>query len=56
MSILDGDRIYLFNKLSVRVTPLVLAHLEIDNKTVAIIRNDRIIGVGPGKTNVRVNY
>ncbi|CAF4959399.1 unnamed protein product, partial [Rotaria magnacalcarata] len=34
--------------------PLVRAHLEIDNKSVAIIKNDRIIGIGPGKTNIRV--
>ena len=54
LSFLDGDRIYLFNKLNVLITPLVRAHLEIDNKSVAIIKNDRIIGIGPGKTNIRV--
>ncbi len=53
---LDGDRIYLFNKLNVRVTPLVRTYLETDNTRVAIIKNGRVIGIGPGKTNVRVNY
>ncbi|CAF3695704.1 unnamed protein product [Rotaria socialis] len=50
----NGDRIYLFNKLNVLITPLVRAHLEIDNKSVAIIKNDHIIGIGPGKTNIRI--
>ncbi len=52
----NGDRIYLFNKLNVLVTPFVHTHLQTDNTRVAIIKNGRVIGIGPGKTNVRVNY
>lgn len=51
---LDGDRIYLFNKLNVLVTSLVRNHLETDNARVAIVKDGRVIGIGPGKTNVRV--
>lgn len=51
---LDGDRIYLFNKLNVLVTSFVRSHLETDNTRVAIVQNGRIIGLRPGKTNVRV--
>ncbi|CAF2892626.1 unnamed protein product [Rotaria sp. Silwood2] len=50
----NGDRIYLFNKLNVLITPLVRAHLETDNTRVAIIKDDRVIGIGPGKTNIRI--
>ncbi|CAF0967441.1 unnamed protein product [Rotaria sordida] len=50
----NGDRIYLFNKLNVLITPLVRAHLETDNTRVAIIKDDKIIGIGPGKTNIRI--
>ena len=52
---LDGDRIYLFNKLNVLVTHLVRNHLETDNSRVAIVKDGRVIGIGPGKTNVRVS-
>ena len=38
------------------VTSLVRAHLETDNPRVAIIKGDRVIGVGAGKTNVRVSW
>ncbi|CAF0864856.1 unnamed protein product [Adineta ricciae] len=50
----NGDRIYLFNKLNVLITPFVRNHLETDDKRVAVIRNGRVMGVGPGKTNVRI--
>ena len=53
--ILDGDRIYLFNKLNVLVTPFVQSHLETENSRIAVIKNGRVIGIGPGKTNVRVS-
>jgi hypothetical protein len=52
--LIDGDRIYLFNKLNVLVTSFVRSHLETENTRVAIIKNGRVMGIGPGKTNVRV--
>jgi hypothetical protein len=52
---IDGDRIYLFNKLNVLVTSFVRAHLETDDPHVAVIKNGRVIGIGKGKTNVRVS-
>ena len=54
MTLIDGDRIYLFNKLNVLVTPLVRTHLETDNTRIALVKDGRLIGIGPGKTNVRV--
>lgn len=54
MPLIDGDRIYLFNKLNVLVTPLVRTHLETDNIRIAMVKDGRLIGIGPGKTNVRV--
>jgi hypothetical protein len=53
--LLDGDRIYLFNKLNVLVTSFVRSHLETENPRIAIIKNGQVIGIGPGKTNVRVS-
>ncbi|CAF0760251.1 unnamed protein product [Adineta steineri] len=50
----NGDRIYLFNKYNVLITPFIRGHLETDNIRVAIIKNGRLIGIGPGKTNVRI--
>jgi hypothetical protein len=52
--LIDGDRIYLFNKLNVLVTSFVRSHLETENTRVAIIKNGRVMGISPGKTNVRV--
>jgi hypothetical protein len=53
---LDGDRIYLFNKLNVLVTPFVRAHLTTENPRVAVVKNGRVVGIGPGKTNIRVSH
>ncbi|UJR25351.1 hypothetical protein I4U23_006701 [Adineta vaga] len=50
----NGDRIYLFNKLNVLITPFVRNHLETEDSRVAIVRNGRVIGIGPGITNVRI--